>query len=461
MTLSLFLQVLFTLSLLILTYYFLVLAVYAYIQFRSLLRLNRRMRVVRAGVRLDEESLTPVSVLVPAFNEGATILASITSLLEQEYPCLEVIVINDGSHDDTLQQLQTSYDLIPMELPPLTPLPCQSLQGAYRGRTETRLVVLDKLNGGKADALNAGLNAAHHPLVCCVDADSLLEPDAIRQMACLFSRRENTIAVGGMVRPMNGCTVRAGRVSGIQLPRTPLELVQVVEYLRAFLTSRFGWESMNSLLIVSGAFGMFDRAAVLEVGGYAPTIGEDAELTLRLHHHMLDTGRPYTIAMALDAVCWTQVPQDLRGLRTQRIRWQKGLADALWKHRSLLLNPRYGRVGMLALPFFWFSELLGPVIELLGYVLLLLAFILDVAAPQALVLFAMAYLHGVLQSVLAVTAEDRTTRLYPDGKSLQRLLLVCFVEPLVYRPLTVWWRCRALLTLWQKPTWGTIHRTEF
>lgn len=292
MTLSLFLQVLFTLSLLILTYYFLVLAVYAYIQFRSLLRLNRRMRVVRAGVRLDEESLTPVSVLVPAFNEGATILASVASLLEQEYPCLEVIVINDGSHDDTLQQLQTSYDLIPMELPPLTPLPCQSLQGAYRGRTETRLVVLDKLNGGKADALNAGLNAAHHPLVCCVDADSLLEPDAIRQMACLFSRWENTIAVGGMVRPMNGCTVRAGRVSGIQLPRTPLELVQVVEYLRAFLTSRFGWESMNSLLIVSGAFGMFDRAAVLEVGGYAPTIGEDAELTLRLHHHMLDTGRP-------------------------------------------------------------------------------------------------------------------------------------------------------------------------
>lgn len=292
MTLSLFLQVLFTLSLLILTYYFLVLAVYAYIQFRSLLRLNRRMRVVRAGVRLDEESLTPVSVLVPAFNEGATILASITSLLEQEYPGLEVIVINDGSHDDTLQQLQTSYDLIPMELPPLTPLPCQPLQGAYRGRTETRLVVLDKLNGGKADALNAGLNAAHHPLVCCVDADSLLEPDAIRQMACLFSRRENTIAVGGMVRPMNGCTVRAGQVSGIQLPRTPLELVQVVEYLRAFLTSRFGWESMNSLLIVSGAFGMFDRAAVLEVGGYAPTIGEDAELTLRLHHHMLDTGRP-------------------------------------------------------------------------------------------------------------------------------------------------------------------------
>lgn len=242
-------------------------------------------------------------------------------------------------------------------------------------------MVLDKANGGKADALNAGLNAARYPLVCCVDADGLLEPDAVRQMACLFARRENTVAVGGMVRPMNGCPARAGRINRIQLPRKPLELVQVVEYLRAFLTSRFGWESINSLLIVSGAFGMFDRAALLEAGGYDHTIGEDAELTLRLHRRMLDTGRPYTIAMALDAVCWTQVPADLRGLRTQRIRWQKGLADALWKHRALLLNPRYGRVGMLALPFFWFSELLGPLVELLGYLLLAAALLLGVAAP--------------------------------------------------------------------------------
>lgn len=218
--------------------------------------------------------------------------------------------------------------------------------------------------------------------MCCVDADGLLEPDAVRQMACLFARRENTVAVGGMVRPMNGCPARAGRINRIQLPRKPLELVQVVEYLRAFLTSRFGWESINSLLIVSGAFGMFDRAALLEAGGYDHTIGEDAELTLRLHRRMLDTGRPYTIAMALDAVCWTQVPADLRGLRTQRIRWQKGLADALWKHRALLLNPRYGRVGMLALPFFWFSELLGPLVELLGYLLLAAALLLGVAAPR-------------------------------------------------------------------------------
>ena len=276
----------------------------------------------------------------------------------------------------------TYYFLVPMAPPPMAPLPCQALRGAYTGRTEPRLVVLDKANGGKADALNAGLNAARYPLVCCVDADGLLEPDAVRQMACLFARRENTVAVGGMVRPMNGCTARAGRINRIQLPRKPLELVQVVEYLRAFLTSRFGWESINSLLIVSGAFGMFDRAAVLEAGGYDHTIGEDAELTLRLHRRMLDTGRPYTIAMALDAVCWTQVPADLRGLRTQRIRWQKGLADALWKHRALLLNPRYGRVGMLALPFFWFSELLGPLVELLGYLLLAAALLLGVAAPR-------------------------------------------------------------------------------
>lgn len=329
MILSLFLPALLVLSLIILSYYFLLHTIYSLIQFLSLLRLRRRMRVVRAGVQLPEEALTPVSVIVPAFNESATILQSIRSFLDQDYPSLEVIVVNDGSTDDTMLRLREAYDLVPIPAAWPMPLACQPLAAAYTSRTRPNLIVLDKLNGGKADALNAGLNAARSPLVCCVDADSLLAPNAVRQLACHFARREDIVAVGGIVRPLNGCTVRDGRVEQV------------------------------------------------------------------------------------------------------------------------------------ALPFAWLTELLGPAVELLGHVLALLALALGVASPQALLLFAMAYLHGVVQSVFAVAAEDRTTRLYTGRGSTPALLLTCFTEPLFYRPLTVFWRCSALLTLWKPSSWGSIRRKAF
>lgn len=461
MILSHFLSALLVLSLVILTYYFFLLAVYSLIQFLSLLQLKRRMRVVRAGVRLPEEALTPVSVIVPAFNESATIVQSVASFLAQDYPGVEVIVVNDGSSDDTMLRLQQAFDLIPLQADRAGPLPCQPLLAAYTGRSLPNLIVLDKANGGKSDALNAGLNAAHHPLVCCVDADSLLAPNAVRQLACHFARREDTVAVGGIVRPLNGCTVRNGLVEQVRLPGSALERMQVVEYLRAFLTGRLGWESLGSLLIVSGAFGMFDRNTLLAAGGYNRTVGEDAELTLRLHRFCRQTGRPCRIVLAPDALCWTQAPSRLADLRTQRMRWQRGLAESLYRHRSMLLNPRYGTVGMLALPFAWLAELLGPVVELLGHLLVVLAIVFGVAAPQALMLVAMAYLHGVVQSVLAVAAEDRATRLYTDRGSTAALILACFAEPLFYRPITVLWRCLALFTLWRAPAWGSIRRQAF
>lgn len=461
MIFPLFLPALLVLSFVILGYYFLLHTIYSLIQFLSLLRLRRRMRVVRAGVQLPEEALTPVSVIVPAFNESATILQSVRSFLDQDYPSLEVIVVSDGSTDDTMPRLRTAFDLTPIPADWPRPLVCQPLTAAYVSRSRPNLIVLDKQNGGKADALNAGLNAARSPLVCCVDADSLLAPNAVRQLACHFARRENTLAVGGIVRPLNGCTVREGRVEQVVLPALSVERMQVVEYLRAFLTGRLGWEALGSLLIVSGAFGMFDRAALLAAGGYSRTVGEDAELTLRLHRWARDTGRPCRIAMAPDALCWTQAPSRLADLRTQRIRWQRGLAESLYRHRGMLLRPRYGAVGMLALPFAWLAELLGPAVELLGHGLVLLALALGVAAPQALLLFAMAYLHGVVQSAFAVAAEDRTTRLYVGRGNTPALLLTCFTEPLFYRPLTALWRCSALLTLWRPSAWGSIRRTAF
>lgn len=447
-------------SLLILTYYFFVVGVYFAVMWLALVRLAARMRVVRAGVDLPGEALTPVSILVPAYNEGANIVQSVRSLLEQDYPEFEVVVVDDGSRDDTLAQLRAAFDLEPDTLPAAAPLTCKPLRAAYRDRCRN-LRVLSKDNGGKADALNAGLNAARYPLVCCVDADGLLQPDALRRLACHFARSEKTVAVGGVVRPLNGCRVEQGRVRQALLPRTALEQVQVVEYLRAFFVGRFGWERLNGLLIVSGAFGMFDRAALLAIGGYAETVGEDVELTLRLHRKMRELHRPYAITMAPDAVCWTQVPMSVRDLRGQRVRWHRGLADTLARHRGALLNPRYGAVGMLALPFYWFVELLGPAVEVTGYGIFFFLLACGVVMPQALMLLAMAYLYGVVQSVAAIAAEDRTTRLYRVPGSTLRLVLICLWEPLLYRPLTVLWRCGALLTARRRPAWGTIRRAAF
>ena len=448
-------------SLLILGYYFLVLFINLTVMALSFLQVGRKMRVVSAGADLREEALEPVSILVPAFNEQATILDTVHSLLQQDYPEFEIIVINDGSKDDTLKLLREAYDLKTLESAWGDELPCGRIRQAFISETHRNVVVIDKENGGKADALNAGLNTARFPLVCCVDADGLLERDGLKRLACPFARDDRVVAAGGMVRPINGCEIQDGRIKAVHLPERLTERVQVAEYMRAFLSGRFGWERTNGLLIISGAFGMFRKAVLMDLGGYARTVGEDMELTLRLHHAMLDRKEPYRIAMAVDAVCWTQVPERLRDLRTQRVRWHRGLADALWRHRGMLLRPRYGMVGMAALPVFWFVEWMGPIIELTGYLIFLLLLITGHMTASALTLFLMAYLYGLVQSLMAVIAEDRLSRSYLDSGDGLRLVLICLIEPLLYRLLVTFWRCTALVPRKKRADWGSISRKGF
>lgn len=318
------------------------------------------------------------------------------------------------------------------------------------------LIVMDKENGGKADALNAGLNTARFPLVCCVDADGLLAPDALKKLACQFARDERVVAAGGVVRPLNGCEVSQGEVLQAGVPATLTGRVQVVEYLRAFLSGRFGWETGNGLLIVSGAFGMFRKQVLLDIGGYADSLGEDMELTLRIHHRLAGEKAPCRVITAVDALCWTQVPETLRDLKTQRVRWHRGLADALWRHRGMVLRPRYGTVGMAALPVFWAIELLGPVVELAGYGLLAAFLVTQGPSATALLVFAMAYLHGLTQSLTALVTEGRT---YPSPEDPLLLAGACLLEPVLYRPLLALWRCEALLTMKRRPRWGTVSRS--
>jgi cellulose synthase/poly-beta-1,6-N-acetylglucosamine synthase-like glycosyltransferase len=341
-------------------------------------------------------------------------------------------------------------------------IPCETIRGVYVSRSNPGLVVIDKDNGGKADALNAGVNAARFPYVCAVDADAILEEDALLRVAKpLLDEPDLVAATGGIVRIANGCTIEHGRVIEVGLPKSRLATLQTVEYFRAFLVGRVGWSKLQSLLIISGAFGLFRRSIVEAVGGYSTdTVGEDMELVVRLHRHLRERGEEYRIEFVPDPVCWTEAPEDMRTLSRQRRRWQRGLAETLWHHRKLTFNPRYGLLGMFGMPYFMIFELLGPVIEFLGYVALPIAVILGMLSFTYLIAFAVvAILLGVLLSVSALALEEFSFRRHRSGMDVTRMLTYSVLENFGYRQLVTFWRALAYVDLARgKKAWGAHKR---
>jgi cellulose synthase/poly-beta-1,6-N-acetylglucosamine synthase-like glycosyltransferase len=428
----------------------------------------RTMRVVKEVRRPDQRRLLrspltpPISVLAPAFNEEANVVDNVRSLLMLDYPLFEVILVNDGSSDRTLGCLVDAFDLRRSARSFERALPCRSIRGVYESPTYPNLVVVDKENGGKADALNAGLNLSLYPLFCAIDADSILEPDALLRLVRPFVDAPGiTIAAGGVVRVANGCDIHAGRVHSIRLPRRALPLIQIVEYLRAFLFGRMGWSSGNNLLVISGAFGLFDKRAAVLAGGYASdSVGEDMELVVRMHRYRRERQELYRIGFVPDPICWTEVPVSLRVLRRQRTRWQRGLIDTLIRHRVMIGRPRYGSVGMIALPGFVMFEMLSPLIELSGYLLLPVMWSLGLLNPAgAWIFFVLAIMYMVLVSALAVLLEDLAFRRYPSVRDLGRLLVGAVLENFGFRQLTVWWRVRAFWEYLRGDlSWGAMER---
>jgi cellulose synthase/poly-beta-1,6-N-acetylglucosamine synthase-like glycosyltransferase len=428
----------------------------------------RTLRTVQELQRPDQRRLLrspltpPVSVLAPAFNEEANVVDNVRSLLMLDYPLFEVILVNDGSKDETLDRLITAFELKLSARSFEHTVPCKPIRGVYESSLYPNLVVVDKVNGGKADALNSGLNLAIYPLFCAIDADSILESDALLRLVRPFLEAPGvTIAAGGVIRVANGCDIRAGRVRKVQLVRRTLPLIQIVEYLRAFLFGRMGWSSGNSLLVISGAFGLFDKRTAVQAGGYATdTVGEDMELVVRMHRHLHDRKQPYRIGFVPDPICWTEVPESLRVLRRQRTRWQRGLIDTLWRHRGMMGRPRYGMVGLVALPGFAVFEMLSPVIELSGYVLLPLLLLLGyIDASYAAAFMVLSILYSILVSILAVLLEDITFRRYPNPRDMAVLVGAAVLEHLGYRQLTVWWRVRAFWEFWRGDlSWGAMER---
>ncbi len=446
---------------LVLNTLYLIFAVVAYFRLRQ----HRRRWTARDLEAVMRSSATPgISIVAPAFNEEATLAESVRSLLLLNYPQFEVIVVSDGSTDGTISVGERVFGLVRAPMSHDNPIPTQPVRSVYRSLSNPDLVMIDKENGGKADAMNAGLNAARYPIVCVIDADSLLEPHSLSRAVLPFIEDPDTIASGGIIRIANGCRVEGGRVVEVGLPKSHLAMFQTVEYLRAFLAGRVAQSAANALLIISGAFGLFRRDAVIEVGGFrADTIGEDMELVTRLHRVYREGKRRFRIVFQPEPTCWTEAPETLRTLGGQRNRWQRGTLQVLGYHRRMLFNPRYGVVGMLAMPYFLIFEAVGPIIEFGGYVMLLLAIpfgLLDWRFAELFFLAAVVY--GSLLSVAAVALEELSFRRYPKATDLVRLAAYGVLENFGYRQLATWWRVVGVFDyLRGKQGWGTMKRKGF
>jgi cellulose synthase/poly-beta-1,6-N-acetylglucosamine synthase-like glycosyltransferase len=455
---------LFAFHLLVLTY-FVILNTYYFgtslISFRALRRYSRSLSAADTADLIRFGGAPPVSILVPAYNEAANCLGALRSLLDLEYPHYEVIFINDGSSDETMQLLREEYRLEASYRSKTSDLGRGQVRGVFQSATHPQLWVIDKVNGGKSDALNVGLDRCHTPLFCSLDADTALERDALLRLCRSFLENADTIAAGGIVRVANGSSFRSGRIRDVRLPTSLLARLQVVEYLRAFLAGRMGWSSGQVLLIVSGAFGMFRREVVVSAGGYSVrSVGEDMELIVRLHRHMREAKRPYNISFVPDPVAWTEVPESMRVLARQRDRWQRGLLQSLAAHRVMLFNPRYGRIGMIAYPYFWFMEGFGPVVEVLGYAAFTVAVIFGWVAPEFVIAFLLlSVFSGVALSLAAIGLEELSFRRYTGQRDFSRLLWLALVENFGYRQYLAFARFRGvIMAIMGRMSWGVMDK---
>jgi biofilm PGA synthesis N-glycosyltransferase PgaC len=458
-----FAHIIFTLTLLIFISY-LLLGIFSALALRKYLRKN-------SYVNYNSLVLSPlspkISIIAPAYNESSTIVDNIRTLLSLYYNNFEVILVNDGSTDDTFAKIKEVFDLVRVNYYFDYRIPCERIKGVYKSKDPSynRLTIIDKNNGGKADSLNAGINICKSSLFVSIDADSIIEPDSILKMVKPFLEEKDrkVIGTGGVIRIVNSCDVELGHIRNIHVPKKILPRLQVLEYTRAFLLGRMAWSHLDGLMLISGAMGIFDRETVIKAGGYSiKTVGEDMELVLRMRRYMAEHKIKYEVTYIPDPLCWTQVPADLTSLHKQRTRWTRGLVESLRTHRKMFFNKTYHKLGLLGYPYWFFFEWLAPLIAFSGFVYTIFLILRHALNwPFYLLLFIFVYTFAVLLSTWAILFEEITFHKYKKKRDVFKLLASALVEPFFY-PVHTWFAVKGNYeAIRGKKEWGKAIRSGF
>ncbi len=444
---------------------YLVLAFISSFALKSYLKSNR---YVNYNALLALRDAPYVSLIAPAYNEGRTIKENVHSLLSINYNNFDVIVVNDGSKDNSIEVLTDEFDLVLSEKRYKAQLKTKEIRGIYVSANPSfsKLIVVDKFNGGKADALNVGINVSEHPFVVCIDVDCIMEKDVLLKLTKPFleSSDKRIIATGGVVRIANSCEIKNGKIVNVNAPENWIARIQVLEYLRAFILGRMAWAKLDGLLLISGAFGMFDREIVLASGGYnTKTVGEDMELVVRMRRYMIEHKLPYTVKYIPDPLCWTEAPESYDILIKQRARWTRGTFETLLIHRKMFLNPKYKILGLLSYPYWVLYEYWAPIIEMTGLLITVLFIFLGILNWKFFsLLLLLVYLFAIMFSCMALLAEETTYKKYNTFSDLRKLIFIALLEPIIFHPVTVF---AALKGNWQKlkgtSGWGEMTRKGF
>lgn len=464
-------EIIYFFNLFILFFFILILISYLSLAIISVVALRvytKSNAFVNYDILLSSDKAPFLSIIAPAYNEAMTIEENVRSLLSLNYSNYEVIVVNDGSKDNSIDILKKTYELEQAETIPSGNLPTKKVRGIYKSKNPAfrKLTVVDKENGGKADALNVGINVSAYAHILCIDVDCILDKDTLLKITKPLLEKDDkkVIAAGGVVRIANSCVVKSGRLLQINTPEKILPRIQVIEYLRAFLLGRVAWSALDGLLLISGAFGLFDKDIAIKAGGYNTlTVGEDMELLVRMQRYMLERKLKYKVAYIPDPLCWTEAPETYTIFRKQRSRWTRGTMETLWLHRKMMLNPKYKILGLLSMPYWLVFEYVAPILEALGLILTIISAAYGLISWSVFFLLLLfVYTFAVMFSFAALLTEEYTYRQYNKIADFRKLLLVALIEPLFFHPLTVY---ASLRGNWEKlkgnKGWGDMVRTGF
>ncbi len=428
----------------------------------------KKNKYINYSVLLALPNAPRVSLLAPAYNEANTIKENVYSLLSINYNNFDIIVINDGSKDNSMPILIEEFDLYRTEEEIVNTIPTKTIRGKYKSKNPSfsKLIVVDKENGGKADSLNAGINVSTNPYIVCIDADCILEKDVILKLAKTFMEQSDTrvIASGGVIRVANSCVIKNGKLIEVHAPDNFLARIQVLEYTRAFLLGRMAWTKLDGLLIISGAFGMFDKEIAQKCGGYNhATVGEDMELVVRMRRYMIENKLKYAVQFIPDPLCWTEVPETYQVLGKQRNRWTRGTMETLWLHKKMMFNPKYKILGMLSFPYWLFFEYLAPIIEFFGIIIVMIMAYFGIINWEFFIwLLLFVYSYAVAFSIIAIFTEEMTYKKYEKFSDIYKLIVAAIVEPIIFHPFTSY---SAIRGNWTKITgnnsWGEMTRKGF